>query len=82
MRKSMTVVGIGAKKSGIGKKSGKAYEFTEYSFIYEDSNTAGHKAETIAISPEVIGNRKIAVGDTLDIVCHQFNFKTTVDAIL
>ena len=82
MRKQMTVVGIGAKKSGIGKKSGKAYEFTEYSFIYEDDSVVGHKCETIALSPEVIGSRKISVGDVLDIVCHQYNFRTTVDAIL
>lgn len=81
MRRQMTVVGIGAKKAGISKK-GKAYEFTDFSFIYEEEGTAGHKAETIALSPDVIGGRKISVGDVLDIVCHQYNFKTTVDCIL
>ena len=82
MRRQMTVVGIGPKKAGIGKKSGKPFSFIEYSFIYDDDSVVGQKCETIAVDTGLIGDKKISVGDVLDIVCHQYNFKTTVDAIL
>lgn len=82
MRMNVTVYGVGQRKQGLGKKSGKKYDFTEVSIGYEDSAFAGFKCETVAIDSGIIGERVIAPGDTLDIVMHQANFKTYVDAIL
>lgn len=82
MRKICTVYGVGERKRGVGKKSGKKYDFTEYSIGYPADGFAGEKCETVAIDAEIIGDRVIAPGDTLDLVIHQANFKTYVDAIL
>lgn len=82
MRKEFTVVGVGKRKAGVGKKSGKSYDFTEISVIYADDDVVGSKAETVAIDAVVIGSRQIAVGDVLDVVYHNAQFKTYVDAIL
>lgn len=82
MRKNVYVYGVGERKSGVGKKSGKKYDFTEVAIAYETDGFTGAKCETVAIDAAVIGDRKIAPGDTLDLVMHQANFKTYVDAIL
>ena len=82
MRKNCYVYGVGERKSGVGKKSGKKYDFTEVAIAYEADGFAGAKCETVAIDAAIIGDRKIAPGDTLDLVMHQANFKTYVDAIL
>lgn len=82
MRKNVQVIGVGQRKSGLGKKSGKKYDFTEFAIGYECDGFHGMKCETIAIDADIIGDRVIAPGDTLDMVFHQSNFKTYVDAIL
>lgn len=82
MRKICNVYGVGERKKGVGKKSGKKYDFTEVSIGYEDDNFTGVKCETIAIDADIIEDRIIAPGDTLELVMHQANFKTYVDAIL
>lgn len=82
MRKNVNVIGVGQRKAGLGKKSGKKYDFTEFGIAYEDTGFTGMKCETVAIDAEIIGDRVIAPGDTLDLVFHQANFKTYVDAIL
>ena len=82
MRKVCNVYGVGERKNGVGKKSGKKYDFTEVSIGYEDESFAGMKCETVAIDANIIGERIIAPGDTLELVMHQANFKTYVDAIL
>lgn len=82
MRKLCTVYGVGARKAGLAKKTGKKYDFTEMSIGYEDDGFSGVKCETIAFDSAVIGDRIIAPGDTLDVVMHQANFKTYIDAIL
>ena len=82
MRKNVIVYGVGARKAGVGKKSGKKYDFTEISIGYEADGVTGVKCETIAVDAQIIGDRTIAPGDSLDLVMHQANFKTYVDAIL
>ena len=82
MRMLCNVYGVGQRKNGVGKKSGKAYDFTEISIGYQETGFAGEKCETVAIDAGLIGDRKIAVGDTIDVVMHQANFKTYIDAIL
>lgn len=82
MRKNVIVYGVGERKKGISKKSGKKYDFTEISIGYDVDGFAGNKCETVAFDVAVIGDRVIAPGDTLDLVFHQANFKTYIDAIL
>ena len=81
MRKEVQVIGIGPRKAGVSKK-GVKYDFTEVSIAYSSDNFDGMKAETVAIDAAIIGNRGVVAGDVLDIVMHQANFKTYVDAIL
>lgn len=82
MRTIATVYGIGEHKAGIGKKTGKKYDFTEFAIAYPCPDFNGLKCETVAIDSDVIGERKIGVGDKIDLVMHQANFKTYVDAIV
>lgn len=82
MRKVCMIYGIGERKSGVGKKSGKKYDFTEISIGYETEGFSGVKCETVAFDANIIGDRKLAVGDAIDLVMHQANFKTYVDAIV
>lgn len=82
MKKICSVYGIGERKRGVGKKSGKKYDFTEVSIGYETEGVTGIKCETVAIDGDIIGDRIIAPGDTIELVMHQANFKTYVDAIL
>ena len=81
MRKIVEVIGVGKRKAGLSKR-GKKYDFTEFAISYEADGFAGRKAETIAIDAETLGDRVIAPGECLDLVFHQANFKTYVDAIL
>lgn len=82
MRKEVQVMGIGARKAGIAKKTGAKYDFTEVAIAYPADGFDGMKCETVAIDAGIIGDRKIVAGEVLDIVMHQANFKTYVDAIL
>lgn len=82
MRKIVQVVGVGQRKSGLSRRTGKKYDFTEVSISYEDDEFVGLKCETVPFDAPIIGDRVLAPGDTLDCIMHQSNFKTYVDAIL
>lgn len=82
MRKNVQVFGVGQRKAGLAKKTGNKYDFTEVSIGYEVDGFAGMKCETVAFDQAVIGDRVIGPGDILDLVFHQSNFKTYIDAIL
>lgn len=82
MRKNVHVIGVGQRKAGLAKKTGKKYDFTEISIGYEVDGVTGMRCETVAFDQAVIGDRVIAPGDILDLVFHQANFKTYIDAIL
>ena len=82
MRKEVQVIGVGQRKAGLGKKSGKKYDFTEFAIAYDADGFTGQKCETVKIDADIIGGRVIAPGEVLDLVMHQANFKTYVDAIL
>lgn len=82
MRKCVQVIGVGQRKAGVGKKSGKKYDFTEIAIAYDCDGFNGMTAETVAVDSALIGERTIVPGEVLDVVMHQANFKTYVDAIL
>lgn len=82
MRKTVQIMGIGQRRTGNAKKTGKAYDFFEISFGFPDETYQGYRCETIAVSPEVIKDKQLVVGECVDIVFHQYNFRTFIDAIL
>ena len=44
MRRIVNVIGVGQRKAGLGKKTGKKYDFTEIAIAYEADGFAGHKS--------------------------------------
>lgn len=82
MRKYVEIIGVGKRKQGVGKRTGTKYDFTEVAIAYDADDFTGRKCETVAIDTGMIGDRKIAPGEVLDLVMHQANFKTYVDCIL
>lgn len=82
MKIKCTVVGVGERKSGVGKRSGQAYDFTEVSCVYPKPGTNGNHAETFAINTSLLSGREIAPGDEMEMIIHQANFKSYVDYIL
>ena len=82
MRGYVEVLGVGQRKSGIAKRTGNRYDFTEISIAYDAPGFQGRKCETVALDAAVVGVRNIAPGEVLEVVMHQANFKTYVDAIL
>lgn len=82
MRKTVQILGVGQRKSGNAKKTGKPYDFLEISIGYDVPGFSGLRCETIGISSSVIGDRQLVPGDFVDIVSHQYDFKTYIDAIL
>lgn len=81
MKLNCTVVGVGTRKKGIGKKSGQPYDFTEISCIFPFEGVDGERAETFAVDTSLLSGREISSGDTLQMIVHQANFKTYVDFI-
>ena len=82
MRKTVQILGVGQRKSGNAKKTGKPYDFHEISIGYDSPGYSGLRCETIGIDSNLIGDRQLVPGEVIDIVCHQFNFRTFIDAIL
>ena len=82
MRITVQILGVGQRKSGNSKKTGKSYDFQEISIGYNSSDYSGLRCETTCIDSNLIGEHQFVPGDVVDIVSHQFNFKTYVDAIL
>lgn len=82
MRITATVVGIGERKQGEAKRTKKPYDFTEISLVYFKDGFIGEYAETICVDSTLLEGHNIAVGEPIEIVCHQYNFRTFIDAIL
>lgn len=82
MPKTVQIMGIGPRKSGKSNKTGKPYDFLEVSIGYDSPGFSGLRCETIGISFVLIGDRQLVPGEFVDIVSHQYNFKTYIDAIL
>ena len=82
MRKTVQILGVGQRKSGNAKKTGKPYDFLEISIGYNSPDYSGLRCETIGVDSNLIGDHQFIPGDVVDIVFHQYNFKTYIDAIL
>ena len=84
MKKYINIVGVGNRMAGIGKTSGKTYDFTPVTFTFEDPRVHGLKAVTVNVNQTELGDYVPAVGDCVEAVMHE-DFRTGrvyVDAIL
>lgn len=83
MRAFMTVVGLGARRSGVSSKSGKPYDFQSVSVNYPDQYTTGLRAATVNISgPDIDSIGGLKIGQEYDVVYHNYNNQVVVDALL
>lgn len=82
MRKQVQILGVGSRKTGVSKRKGNAYDFLEVAIGYDCPGFSGLKCEVVGIDTDMLGGRPVAPGDTLDLIFHQANFKTYVDAVL
>lgn len=81
MRKEITVVGVGARRSGVSN-SGKAYDFTPIAFTFQSEAFEGVEAHTVNVSQDCLGKYFPIIGDVVEAVMHSSNFRIYVDAIL
>lgn len=81
MRKQITILGVGPRKSGTSKKTGRPYDMTDVSISYYDPNYNGDHAETIALSAEVLEHRIPQPGDVWDVEMYYANFQTRIACI-
>ena len=84
MKTIITIVGVGERRYGVSKKSGKSYDFTPVAFTYEDPffSPTGVKAETVNVDQSALGDYKPTEGDVVTVVMHNANYRTYIDAIL
>lgn len=83
MRTKIKVVGIGQRKSGMSKNTGKPYDFLPVSFVFEDQYFTGFRAATANIDgPTVDAAGMLKVDDQREIFYHTYNGTVIVDGIL
>ena len=83
MRGVMKVVGLGTRKQGVSKNTGKEYDFLPVSFIFSDAYTTGYKAATCNVSGDIVdGVGGLKIDGEYDFVFHDQKFHTVIDAIL
>lgn len=82
MRKTVQIMGVGPHKTGDSKRTGKPYDFTEISIGYNSPDYFGQCCELVFVDAAVLDGVVLSPGEVIDIVCHQYNFKTVIDAIL
>lgn len=80
MRKTVTIYGVGERKSGTSKK-GNPYDFKEVAIGYQHKNFLGEKVETVGIDTAAIGDMILTPGMVVEVEMFTFNFKTYVTAI-
>jgi hypothetical protein len=74
------VSGIGERRSGTSKKTGKPYDFTPIYCFSTAADVVGHKAEEISFNHlSKLTFPSIAVGDEIDIQYDKNGFIVSVD---
>lgn len=83
-RTNITIVGVGERKSGTSKNTGKAYDFVPVSFTFEDpyESTCGVLASTHAIPGKDFEKNPVYVGDVHDAFLTQYKGQWQIGAIL
>lgn len=84
MRATIQIVGMGDRMTGTSKKTGKAYDIQNVSFLYPDKFTIGMKAATTVMDgAEVEALGGLRIGQEYDAVFHTGpNGAVYIDAII
>lgn len=80
MKTVIKIVGVGNRVAGL--KNGNPYDFTPIAFTYSDGRISGERAETVNVSADCLGSSIPRVGDFHEVVLHQQNYRTYIDAFL
>lgn len=73
------VVGVGQRRSGTGKNSGKPYDGTTIYILSAANDVQGHKAEEVYINHlSSVTFPEVGIGDTIDV---QYNRQGFLDEI-
>ena len=84
MRTTITVCGVGQRKTGVSPKNNQPYDFQQVSFTYPDKWTTGEAAATSLVNGsdiDAVGGQ-IMVGMQYDAVYHTYGGKVIIDALL
>lgn len=82
MRTKAKVVGLGERRSGI-KQNGNKYDFTPFHLIYPDKNTEGFAAASVIVDQSILDCIPMPkVNDEIEIFCHFYNGRMSIDGIL
>lgn len=83
MKVHAKIVGMGERRKGISQQNNRAYDFIPVAFLYESRDIQGYKALTVNVQGVIFDDRPdLMVNDEVDLVIHDQNFRTYVDAIL
>jgi hypothetical protein len=82
MKKDVTVVGVGTRRTGKSKETGRPYDFVPVAITYEDPSMNGVRAETVNVPGAMYDERPIYTGEFLTVFMHMQNFRTVIDGIL
>lgn len=84
MKKYITIVGVGRRMAGVGKKSCQPYDFTPLSFTFDDPKFSGVRCATVNVSQECMGDFIPGVGEVVEAVMHEdfSSGRLYVDAVL
>ena len=81
MRAQVKIVGVGQRRFGTAQ-SGRSYDFTPLSFVFEDKQFTGYRAATVNVDASSLSGYVPAVGDSYDMVFHFAENRLFVDAII
>ncbi len=65
MKTTITIVGVGERRSGISQKNNRPYDFTPVAFTYDDPYIAGLKAATVNVAETTLAGYRPAIGDSV-----------------
>lgn len=81
MRSEFSIVGVGQRRSGTSQ-TGRAYDFTPVSFVFEDKQFQGVRAATVNVDAQSLNGYLPVIGEMVDVVYHYADNRLFVDAIL
>ncbi len=83
MRATIKIIGIGSRRAGISKKSGKAYDFVPVSFALENPDFNGYEAATSLVDGGMLdASGGIQVNQEREAFFHRYNNSIVIDGIL
>lgn len=81
MRTTVTIVGVGERRTG-KSKNGKAYDFVDVAFTYPDRNMEGVNAGCCALDGAEFERSSLSPGLVVDAIILERHFRPYIAAIL